>query len=146
LAVFSCTWNGIPLLYSGQELPNKKRLQFFEKDPIEWTGNNSLNGFYQSLLKLKTSHPALRAGDPAVHTYRIKTSDPQHVFAYLRQHGDQKVLVILNLSPQNDLHFEITDPLVKGRFKNAFSGAANDFTSDKQFEMQAWDYLVYTAE
>jgi len=146
LAVFSCTWNGIPLLYSGQELPNKKRLEFFEKDPIEWTDNNTLQGFYKTLLQLKSSHPALRAGDPAVHTYRIKTSDPKHVFAYMRQHGEKKVLVILNLSPQKDLHFELTDPLVKGRFNNAFSGAANDFTTDKQFEMQAWEYLVYTAE
>jgi Glycosidases len=32
LAVFSCTWNGIPMIYSGQELPNYKRLQFFDKD------------------------------------------------------------------------------------------------------------------
>ena len=28
LAVFSATWNGVPLLYSGQELPNRKMLQF----------------------------------------------------------------------------------------------------------------------
>ena len=32
LAVFSFTWDGIPLIYTGQELPNNKRLQFFEKD------------------------------------------------------------------------------------------------------------------
>ena len=41
LAVFSCTWNGIPLIYSGQELPNLKRLKFFEKDAIDWTGENA---------------------------------------------------------------------------------------------------------
>ena len=40
LAVFSCTWNGIPLIYSGQELPNLKRLKFFEKDAIDWTEEN----------------------------------------------------------------------------------------------------------
>ena len=34
MAVFSATWNGVPLLYSGQELPNMKRLEFFEKDAI----------------------------------------------------------------------------------------------------------------
>ena len=35
LAVFSCTWNGIPLLYSGQEIPlQSKRLKFFDRDPI----------------------------------------------------------------------------------------------------------------
>jgi glycosidase len=34
LSVFSFTWNGIPLIYSGQELPNTKRLKFFDKDEI----------------------------------------------------------------------------------------------------------------
>ena len=34
LAVFSCTWSGLPLVYSGQELPVKKRLKFFDKDTI----------------------------------------------------------------------------------------------------------------
>ena len=36
-AVFTATWRGIPLIYSGQELPNKKRLRFFDKDEIEWS-------------------------------------------------------------------------------------------------------------
>lgn len=40
LAVFSATWNGVPLLYSGQELPMKtKRLEFFEKDQFLGMGN-----------------------------------------------------------------------------------------------------------
>jgi len=53
------------------------------------------------------------------------------------------VLVVLNLSSQKDLHFDITDEMVKGIYKNVFSGAANDFTSERSFEMQAWEYLVY---
>ena len=44
LAVHSCTWQGIPLVYSGQELPNKKRLKFFDKDVIEWKKNCELHG------------------------------------------------------------------------------------------------------
>src|SRR5688572_5408859 len=43
LAVFSATWNGVPLLYSGQEMPNRKKLQFFEKDAIEWNGKYELH-------------------------------------------------------------------------------------------------------
>lgn len=45
LAVLSFTWNGIPLIYSGQELPNKKRLKFFEKDTIEWNRKFELRIF-----------------------------------------------------------------------------------------------------
>ena len=143
LAVFSVTWNGIPLLYSGQELPNKKRIEFFEKDTINWTGNNELNDFYKTLLSLHSNHPALRAGDPTIQTFRIKTTDSKNVFAYLRKKNNKDVFVILNLSEQNKLQFDIIDENITGVYKNVFSGAANDFTSVKNFEMQGWEYLVY---
>ena len=142
LAVFSCTWNGIPLIYSGQELPNKKRLKFFEKDPIQWTGVNELHGFYKILLNLHSTHPALRAGDEDVKTFRLETSNDDHVFAYLRKTGIKEVLVLLNLS-KSDLRFQLTDKKVNGKFKNVFSGSTNDFTTDKNFTMQAWEWLVY---
>ncbi|MEG2333632.1 alpha-amylase family glycosyl hydrolase, partial [Chryseobacterium sp.] len=69
MAVFSATWNGIPLLYSGQELPNLKRLEFFEKDVISWNNEYKMAEFYKILLNLKSSNPALRAGDAAVTTH-----------------------------------------------------------------------------
>ena len=143
LAVFSTTWNGVPLLYSGQELPNRKRIKFFEKDVIEWAATNGLNNFYKVLLQLKTNNPALRSGDPSVQTFRIKTSEPKNIFAYLRKNGSKEVLVVLNLSGQKDLHFDILDSTVTGIYTNVFSGAANDFTTNKSFEMQGWEYLVY---
>lgn len=144
LAVFSATWNGIPLLYSGQELGNTKRIDFFDKDTIR-PGSNAeqLTAFYHSLLELKTRHPALRAGDTSVTTFRIKTTDPDKVFAYLRKKGNREVLVVLNLSAQGNLHFDLADSRVSGLYKNVFSQAANDFTSEKSFEMQPWEFAVY---
>lgn len=144
LAVFSITWNGVPLIYSGQELPMKdKRLKFFEKDPIPWTGTFELHDFYQTLFKLHSTHPALRGGDSTVQTHRLRTSDDSRIFAYLRKNGDREVLVVLNLSSQNQLRFDITDEKLTGNFKNVFSAAGNDFTTAKSFEMQPWEYLVY---
>jgi alpha-amylase len=143
LAVFSATWNGVPLIYNGQELPNMDSLAFFEKDPIKWTGTNQLHDFYKTLFALHATHPALRGGDPAVTTHRIKTTDDAHIFAYLRRNGNKEVLVVLNLSQQGPLRFDITDPQVTGVYKNAFSGASNDFTQARSFEMAAWEYLVY---
>lgn len=144
LAVFSTTWNGVPLIYSGQEIENTKRIAFFDKDII-LPGDNAavLTAFYKKLLELKKNNPALRGGDASVQTFRIKTTDPQHVFAYLRKKDNHEVLVVLNLSGEKDLHFDITDEQVKGVYKNIFSGAANDFTATKSFEMQGWEYLVY---
>ena len=144
LAVFSATWNGVPLLYSGQELGNNKRLAFFEKDPIVATDKAAeMTAFYTALLKLKSTNPALNGGDKAVTTYKLKTSDPKNIFAYLRKNGNREVLVVLNMSANKNLRFDIADENLKGVFKNVFSGAANDFTTERSFEMQPWEYLVY---
>src|SRR5690606_19765874 len=62
LAVFSATWNGLPLIYSGQELPNTKRLKFFDKDPIEWTEHPAYHDFYKKLLQFRKLYTCMQAG------------------------------------------------------------------------------------
>ena len=143
LAVFSATWNGVPLLYSGQELPNRKKLEFFEKDVIQWTGKYELQDFYKTLLNLHSRHPALRTADSEVITYRLKTMEDAHIFSYLRKKGNREVLVILNWSDLSLPRISIEDDRVEGAFKNVFSGAMNDFTNNRTLDMHAWEYLVY---
>ncbi|RYG28457.1 MAG: 1,4-alpha-glucan branching protein, partial [Chitinophagaceae bacterium] len=144
LAVFSCTWNGVPLIYSGQELPlQNKRLEFFEKDPIPWTGVYRLQNFYKTLFTLKANNPALRGGDPSVETHRIKTSDDGRAFVYLRKKGDREVLVVLNFSNEAKLRITLDDDRVKGSFKDVFSGTTHNFDNNKTFDLEAWAYRVY---
>ena len=142
LAVFSATWNGVPLLYSGQELPNMKRLEFFEKDVINWNGNNQMASFYQTLLNLKSTNPALRGGDSNVTTYLLKTSADDKILAYVRKNGKDEVLVVLNMSKEA-VNFKIEDEQVSGSFKNVFDQTKRDFSRDKNFEMKAGDYAVF---
>jgi glycosidase len=139
-AVFSCTWNGIPLIYSGQELSNKKRLKFFDKDPIDWNGNFELHTFYKTLLTLKSNNKSLRGGDPGVLTQIISHPDDHRVFAYLRKHRSDQVLVILNCCGEG-LNFEVKN--VKGVFRNVFGGDDIDFEKNKQVYLNAWGYLVF---
>lgn len=143
LAVFSATWNGVPLLYSGQELPNRKKLEFFEKDVIPWTGKNELHDFYKTLLNLHSHHPALRGGDPAGQTHRLKTDRDDKVFSYLRRNSGKEVLVILNMSHDGPLSFSFNDDQLSGNFKNVFTGEERKFSNDEKMEMKAWEYLVF---
>jgi glycosidase len=143
LAVFNCTWDGIPLIYSGQELPNLKRLKFFEKDVIEWTGQNQLHDFYKTLLHLHSSNPALRAGDPAAITIRLNTNDDAHIFSFIRKKGDHEVLVILNFSGKNNSGFVMQDENVKGKFRDVFSGAVKDFNISRNLEVKGWGWFVF---
>jgi glycosidase len=137
LAVFSATWKGVPLLYSGQEIPNKKRLKFFEKDPIDWTGEKELEGFYQTLLRLKAQHPALRGGDPNAETIRFKELEKQNVLAYMRKKGEDELIVILNLSVSKQ---EVKFTNVAGLYADVFSG--KQVNLDAPLSLEAWEGLV----
>ncbi|MDQ0477579.1 alpha-amylase family glycosyl hydrolase [Chryseobacterium sp. MDT2-18] len=141
LAVFSATWGGIPLMYSGQELPNMKRLEFFEKDVIDWNGNYQMADFYKTLFNLKTNNPALRGGDAAASTHLLKTSADDKVLAYVRKNGKNEVLTVLNFSKEA-VSFTIDDENAGGIFKNVFSGPVKDFAQDKSFYLPVGGYAV----
>jgi glycosidase len=140
LAVFSATWKGVPLIYSGQEMPNHKRLKFFEKDPIEWNGKYELAGFYKTLFQLKANHPAL-SSDAEVQ--RLSTGNDKRILAYLRKSGNKEVLVLLNLSKEANQSVELQQPTITGNFRNVFTGAQHDFTTEKKISLQPWEYLVF---
>ena len=138
-AVFTQTiYQSIPLIYSGQEEPNKKRLKFFVKDTIEWK-NYGMAPFYKTLLSLRKSNPALTY-DAAYK--KLKTTSDTAVFAYLRQNENHKVLVILNFSskPQK---FSINDTAIKGEPANIFSGKPEKVTENEIFSLEPWGYIVY---
>jgi alpha-amylase len=126
LAVFSCTWPGLPLIYSGQELPNKKRLKFFEKDVIEWNDNYALHNFYKILLSLHSNDAALNGDSKIAPVYRLHTSDDKHILAYLRQKDEKEILVLVNLSGKS-LNVSIDSEIVKGKFTEVFTNIETDF-------------------
>jgi len=142
LSVFSCTWNGIPLVYSGEEMPNLKRLQFFEKDAIEWTGAYQLHDFYKTLLALRKTNPALRSADAAVTTFHIITGGGKNIMAFLRKNDLYEVLVFLNLSNEAS-GFTIKDQLINNSYTNVFNGTENYLEPDTFLKMQPWEYLVF---
>jgi glycosidase len=143
LAVFSITWNGVPLIYNGQELPLKtKRLEFFEKDPIPWTGKYELQDFYKTLLNLKSRNPALRGGDSAVKTYLLKTSADDKILAYVRKNGKDEVLTVLNFSKEV-VSFTIDDENLSGKFRSIFNQTKRDFSENKKFSLTVGAFAVF---
>ena len=142
LAVFSCLWKGIPLIYSGQELPNKKRLRFFEKDEIAWTGKNELHDFYKTLLNLHSSHPALRVVDTGTSTDLLQTDAEDKMIAFVRKSGNKEVLVLLNFSKQ-ELQVKVADDKLNGEFRNVFTEEVQIFSVNIKFSIGPWGYFVF---
>lgn len=140
MAVFTATWNGIPLVYSGQELPNHKRLRFFEKDEIPWRENCSLHGFYKTLLELRKTHPALKAGCKENFTYILNTEMDQ-ILAYIRLSGNKQVLVVLNFSPA-PLILPLLDFRLQGQFTDVFDSRVYDLGNLREIGINEWGYRV----
>ncbi|MBA2562971.1 MAG: alpha amylase C-terminal domain-containing protein [Chitinophagaceae bacterium] len=140
LSVFSCTWNGIPMIYSGQELPNYKRLKFFDKDEIEWTEQNELHEFYKRLLMLRKTNNALRAGDPGVITNKISTNYDEKVFAFIRSIDEHAVLVILNFSSEA---YDVDMKNITGKFKNIYNSQYYDAHVNSILSIEPWGYFLF---
>lgn len=132
-------YQSVPLIYSGQEVPNKKRLKFFIKDPIEWGTKFQMAPFYKTLLSLRKGNVAL-AADASYK--KLLTANDVAIFAYLREKQGRKIAVILNLSNQPQ-RFTIKDKSVYGNVINVFSKKKESISSTHVYDMEPWGYLVY---
>ena len=140
-AVLSQTMaQSLPLMYSGQELPNKKRLEFFVKDPIQWTGKFEMASFYHSLLTLRKTNPALDID--ASYKQLLGTGDNNNLFAYIRQKDGHKVLVLLNLG-ETTTKCKISDKTINGQALNLFKALKEKLSTEQTFTLAPWGYLVY---
>lgn len=138
-AVLAYTIDGMPLLYSGQEAGMDEALKFFEKDTIEW-GNYQLQDFYTKLLHLNRDNEALWNGEYGGNLERIATDQDDKVFAFMRQKGEDAVVVVLNFSDETvDVDFE---GLPKMEFKSLFD-EVDYSTLSEGIEMAPWGYHVF---
>ncbi len=143
-AVFCATWtNTLPLIYSGQEMPNKKRLKFFDKDVIEWNGQYLLHEFYKTLLNLRKRKSATPPGNTLNKATRLKTTADKNVLVFAKQEGESELLVLLNFSSASKLKIKILEPAVTGKYASVFSGLEIVIDEETMFEMQDWEYRVY---
>jgi glycosidase len=135
-AVFSILWKGIPLIYSGQEIPVKRRILFFDKDPIDWSAKPLLHDFYKKLLSVRTVNPAMKG-----ELFRIATTDGGHILSFMHKNGDNEILVLLNLSPEKT-SFVITDERVSETYADIFNEIEMVISDAVKFKMEPWGFLV----
>lgn len=77
----------MPLIYNGQESGLDKRLEFFEKDEIEWKEYN-YEDFYRTLLTIQETNEALWNGEFGGDRTRIES--PTGTYAYSRKKMEMK--------------------------------------------------------
>jgi len=87
--------NSMPLLYTGQEASFNRRLRFFDKDTVSWSGR-SLADFYHAVFQLRHEEPALANGAAGGPQVRLSTAGGDRVYAFTRTRGANTVVVAVN--------------------------------------------------
>ncbi len=142
MGILAYTFDGMPLLYSGQEAGLDKRLKFFEKDEIEW-GNLEKENYYKRLLELKHRNKALWNDTAGGIPQFIETSAPEDIVAFYREKDDHQVVVFVNAS-ERPHQIEVPEGTPTGEFRSVFNGRAVDIKPGMTLRMNPWDYLVYS--
>ena len=144
LAVFSATYKGIPLMYSGQEIPNWKRLQFFDQDPLDWTNSPALHVFYRSILHLRKNHAAFTTVAAAANLVKLGNSVDHHVISFKRHHDDSTAIVLINFSAFPLHNIEVDLDGATGTFVEHFTSLAHECSSNSHcFHLQPWSYQIW---
>ncbi len=97
-AALAATLEGMPLIYSGQEFSLNKRLKFFEKDVIDWTGTD-LTRFYQRLNQINKRYEPLWNGSYGAPAELLETNKP-NTFAFSRSKNGQTIVCMFNFTEE----------------------------------------------
>ncbi len=140
LSVFNATWHGIPLIYSGEELPLNKRLAFFDKDPIDWSGEVALHDFYKTLLTLRSKSKAIAAGKFSRPVF-IEGAIQKKVIAFYRRMDSSVIIVLINMDDK-DVEFHFSTEHIHGHYTNVFSGEKQYLGEGGIVDLTPGEYLV----
>jgi glycosidase len=141
MAVLTFTIPGMPLIYSGQEAANKKRLRFFDKDTLSWD-SIPLADFYKNLIDLKNENKALWNGDFGGSYNELTTTNAEHVFAFVREKDDNKVLFVGNMSAE-PCTIQINFDKFAGKYQDWFTKGEVEFADTNDFVLGPWQYNIF---
>ena len=137
LMVLNATLPGKPLLYNGQEL------SFSKTDPSPQAAaraQSAVYPFYRDLLKLYQNNSAVNSGSFA----KIATDNDDKIYAFTRQNGANRVLVVVNLSEQPQT-VTLKNASVAGQYTDAFDNSKASLSVSPTLKLAGWKYRVYVA-
>lgn len=142
--VLSVVSKGMPLIYNGQEAGNPKRLEFFDRDPVEWR-EHPIGELYRRLIVLKKNNTVLWNGRWGAPMIQVANSLPRSVFSFVRANDRNKVFAAFNFSGQ-PATVSFSGTLHHGSYRDFSSGESFSLNEGSLLEMPAWSYRVLSKE
>ncbi len=139
MSLLTYTLSDMPLMYSGQESANEKRLEFFEKDVIDWK-DYSKQELFTTFAAFKHENPALWNGEFGGEIYQLPTDMDDQVFAFKRIKGDSDMMVLINMSSESYTATFISDDLIN--YEPLFYHNFEPTMEPNSFTFKPWGYIV----
>ena len=140
-AVFSFLIPDMPLIYSGQEAGLNKRLEFFDKDTIEWK-EHKFQKLYLQLTKLKNDNDALLNGKSGGNIVWVNSTDKKNILSFTRTKNKDKIFAIFNFS-EKKIEFDLDGETIGGTYKNYFTGKIETFSKNEKFNLEPWKFKIF---
>jgi cyclomaltodextrinase / maltogenic alpha-amylase / neopullulanase len=130
----------MPLLYTGQEIGLDRRLEFFEKDPVEWK-DTPLKEKYSTMFNLKQNNPVLFNGERGGAFVPVKDADMKKMFSFIRHGEEDKIFALFNFSGEEN-EITLSHELLQGKYNDLFSGRTVELKNTYRFKLKPWEYLI----
>ncbi len=139
----SFTGEGLPMIYNGQEACNAKRLEFFEKDPIDWSKlmTCEFGPMVRDLIRFRRANPVLDNGQWGARMSPVLTDRPKQVFSWIREFGGNKVVGFFNLSDQS-VTAKLSDGHAAGRYNDFKAGAPVTLRDGGTVSLGPWGFVL----
>lgn len=137
LTVLSFFLPGIPLIYSGQEAGNYRRLEFFDKDEIEWK-TDKMFALYQRLVGI---HSDLYEYPSHTNFTKIENDASDSIMSIGLSNDKDQYVVLLNLSDK-DTKFYLKCSNINGYWMDLVKNEKVEFNCHNQQQIAAFSYII----
>jgi glycosidase len=146
MTALSFTGEGLPLIHNGMEVCNAKRLEFFERDPINWSqgGNCTYGELLKDLIAFRDANPALHNGKWGARMHKIENSAPEQLLGWVRQRDGNKVVGLFNMSGR-PVTATLSDGFAAGRYSEFRKPESVTLTAGHKLSLPAWGYRLLSA-
>ncbi|MBI9040785.1 alpha-amylase family glycosyl hydrolase [Lutibacter sp.] len=131
--VVAAYMKSVPMIYNGQEVGYNTRINFFNKEPINWNVSDyELLKEYKQIINFRNQSNAIRRG-------RLTGFSSNDVCAFTMEINQEKVLVISNLRNKT-IKYTSSSALTSIIWNNAFTNATVQL--ETELTLAPYQYLV----
>lgn len=123
---------GVPMIYTGQEVGQESTVSFFNKNPIDWSQHPEMLQEYKNLLQYYTASETARKGE-------LVDYSTQAVVCFQKIYNSDTLTCIVNTTNAT-ANFSVPGVLVEKTKVNAFT--QEEITFSESYPIDGYQYLI----